>query len=212
MRPGLVLASTFLVMGCSADGSCDAIASCAKANTVWSRAACDCVPVRAAQADFWQNFSADYDWVEHHPTLKDAIASSDAALLGKLASVAAGVVIQGDAVDDVYTEVDITVEVLEPLHGDALTTQSLQLTLPPTRRVTDELLASMNSSLPSSPVFLILRKRMSGKYRVVNGFGLWAETKRGTLDAPLLAEGDLDFVAAETAGHRTAEQLAKSLQ
>lgn len=115
------------------------------------------------------------------------------------------------SVENVYTELDIKNDVLEPSHGDALTMQSLLLTLPPNQPVTDDLLA-LNSALPTSPVFLILRKRASGKYRVVNGYGLWAHSQRATLDAPLLAPGDLSFVAAETAGQKSVEQLAKSLQ
>jgi hypothetical protein len=202
-----------LTAGCSDGGACAGTASCAYANTEWSHKACDCVPVPADEVNFWSYFAADYEWVEHHATLKDAVAGSDAALLGKLTSAAKGVVIQGDAIEDVYTEVDITVEVIDPIHGDALAMRTLQLTLPPpTQRVTDELLASMNGALPVSPVLLILRKRESGKYRVVHGYGLWAQTIRGAVDAPLVAPGDLGFVAAETAGHRTVEQLAKSLQ
>ncbi|HEX5661612.1 MAG TPA: hypothetical protein VFX59_30690 [Polyangiales bacterium] len=165
----------------------------------------------AGKADFWLYFAGDYEWVEHHPTLKDAVASSDATLLGKIASVSPGIVVQGDAVEDVYTEVNITVEVLDPIRGDALSVQSLQLTLPPHQRVNKELIASMNSSLPKSPALLILRKREAGMYRVVNGYGLWTTTTRGAVDAPLVAKSDLAIVAAETEGHQTVEQLAQSL-
>jgi hypothetical protein len=167
----------------------------------------------AGQDDFWRFFEADYEWVEFHPTLKDAVAGSDATLLGRFASVSRGVVIQGDAVEDVYEEVNVRVEVLEAIHGDALNVESLELTLPsPNRRLSDSVLDAMQRSLPKAPVLLILRKRASGLYRVVNGYGLWLHTARAELDAPLCAPDELEFVAAETAGHGSAHDLAASLR
>jgi hypothetical protein len=165
------------------------------------------------EEEFWRFFEANYEWVEFHPTLKDAVADSDATLLGRFASVSRGVVIQGDAIEDVYEEVNVRVEVLEAIHGHALNVESLELTLPPpNRRLSEAVLDAMERSLPQEPVLLILRKRASGLYRVVNGYGMWLHTARAELDAPLCAPDELEFVAAETAGHRSVQELAASLR
>lgn len=151
---------------------------------------CSHDPVATATQGFWPEVEIlEADWVEFQPTLFELAKASDAVVVGTLRSADCGVVLQGDEKEDVYTELLVDVEVDEWLHGtperDALT---FTLILPSafSRDSQRESIARANAALPISNVVLLLRWRDDIQlFRLINGFGLWAETDRAPLDTPI---------------------------
>jgi hypothetical protein len=131
--------------------------------------------------------------VEYAPTLPELALSADVAGLVEVVEVREGASVQGDASEDVVIELDLVLQITEvlasrgELSGDDVTVTMLLGVVLGADSV-PQVVEELNSRIPVSPVLALLRQRQSGKFRVVNGWGLWAETDRAPVDAPLNRE------------------------
>lgn len=153
----------------------------------------------ASAAQFWRPLEIDGDWAEFHPDLRALVTASELVALGEVERVTAGPTLQGDAAEDVVVHAALSIRLLEVMRGEA-GAQKIELRqILPT--VSDEAelqttIAQMNSALPlGGPIVVMLRRRTdTGGWVVVNGYGLWAETLRVEVDAPLNPEPPHDGV------------------
>jgi hypothetical protein len=128
---------------------------------------------------------ADGEWTENYSTLHSLASGSDIAAVVRIASAEAGRVIQGDAEEDVYCELNLNVEVADVLHANRMV--EVSFVLPRAWSVADQArsVKRANTSPPIDDVVMFLRRRTDVPlYRAVNGWGVWAETSRDSLDAP----------------------------
>jgi hypothetical protein len=151
-------------------------------------AGCDARWVR--ESDFWSEVWIDGNAVEFYPTLSELAASADVAVVARLGSAEAGRVIQGDAPEDLYTEILVEAEVREVLR-ESTTERTLRFSLILPRVASlaarDASVQLANSVLPIDDVVLLLRQRTDEPYyRTVNLYGIWVRTTRSAVDAPLL--------------------------
>jgi hypothetical protein len=144
------------------------------------------------ESGLWAEVQIDGEWVEYHPTLRDLAESSDLAAEVRLVSAEPGRVIQGDAEEDIYCEINLNVETLEVFHKTSDETSiQVSLVLPRAFSVDAQMqsVEKANASLPLANVVVFLRRRDDLElYRVVNGWGIWAETSRDPVDVPLNPE------------------------
>ena len=141
----------------------------------------------AAEVDdcraFWKHLEIDGNWAEYFPTLRELAEGSDGVAYGRFVSARMGATIQGDAPEDSYTEIVLSVaDDAELLHGTM--TGALTLTLTP--GAGDVTASTLSGCIPDASVLVFARKRMDqDTYRPVNGYGIWAATPRAALDTPL---------------------------
>ena len=151
----------------------------------------------AREAELWKAFEINGDWSEFQPTLAELAASADGVVVASLTEVSLGAPVQGDTEEDVVSEAQLRAVVTEMLQG-AVDTKTVDFTLiiPNVRNHAQAqvLVDKIMPILPIGPVVLILREREPGLYRPVNGYGLWAETSRRSVDAPLNPEPPQDGV------------------
>jgi hypothetical protein len=144
------------------------------------------------EAGLWAEVQIDGEFVENHRTLRDLASSADIAAVVQIVSAEPGRVIQGDVEEDIYTEINLNVEIREVFQAttDERSVQ-VSLILPRAWSVDAQTksVETANASLPMDNVVMFLRYRGDlPLYTVVNGWGIWAETSRDRLDAPLNPE------------------------
>jgi hypothetical protein len=165
------------------------------------------------EGGLWAEVQINGEWVEYHRTLGDLGESSDIAAEVRLVSAEPGRVIQGDAEEDIYCEINLNVETLDVFHTTSDETSiQVSLVLPRAWSVDAQMqsVEKANASLPMENVVVFLRRRTDfDLYTVVNGWGIWAETSRDPLDAPLNPErlGNGGPYASDLAGVDTMPQL-----
>jgi hypothetical protein len=155
------------------------------------------------ETGLWGEVQIEGEWIEFHRTLRDLAETSDIAAEVRLVSAEPGRVIQGDAEEDIYCEINLNVETLDVFHTTSDETSfQVSLVLPRAWSVDAQMqsVENANASLPVENVVVFLRRRDDlDLYRVVNGWGIWAETSRDPLDAPLNPEriGDGGYYASD---------------
>ncbi len=166
----------------------------------------------------WAEVQIDGDWVEHYATLREIAMSADLAAVVRIESAEAGRVIQGDAKEDVYCEINLNVEAVDVLHStsdDTSVRMSLVLPRALSIKKQKESVRAANSALPMENVVMFLRRRSDlPLYRVANGWGIWAKTSRDALDAPLNPEriGDGGLYASDLEGVDTVPELVERVR
>lgn len=154
----------------------------------------------------WAEVQIDGEWAERFATLRDLAMTTDIAAVVRIESAEAGRVIQGDAKEDVYCEVNLNVTTVDVLHSTSDDTSfQVSLVLPRAFSTTaqNKSVQAVNASLPMKDVVMFVRRRKDlPLYRVANGWGIWAKTTRDSLDAPLNVErvGDGGLYASELEG------------
>jgi hypothetical protein len=161
----------------------------------------------------WAEVQIEGEWAEYHPTLRDLASSADIAAEVRIVSAEAGRVILGNAAEDVYTEINLNVEIGEVLQSktsERLVQVSLVLPRAWSLDAQAQSVENANASLPMNNVVMFLRDRGDlPLYRVVNGWGIWAETSRDRLDAPLNPQriGDGGVYASDLEGVDTVPEF-----
>jgi hypothetical protein len=187
------------------------------------RSGMTCQPIEAEmsaldrEARFWEAFEIDAEWVEFFPTLTEMAIGSDIAALGHVTGIVAGTPVSS-APEDIVADAILTVQVDEVIRGDERPTLTLSLVynLPSEdAEALIEAIGALGCSLPSESLLLLLRRRADrdDEYRVVNGYGLWARTRRAAVDAPLNPERPSEgFFSDEVSGFSSVSDLADSLR
>lgn len=180
---------------------------------------------------FWETLRVNADEVEGYESMAEMAIEADAVVLGTIESIDGIRTVQGDAAEDVVTYVVASVRVDDTLRGSAEASQPILLefllNLPVDR--TDAAVDDLRRALPDGDLVLFLRAKRggeeSGRYRLVNSLGLWAQTTDG-LGSPLAGPsedvddeegptGDIGLVeryADELAGLSTVVDLAEMLR
>lgn len=175
------------------------------------------------EQEFWDHIAVCGEWVEQFATIDEMADAADAVVVGAVAGVATGNTVQGDAAEDFYVEVNLIVEVKEMLRGTIEDGFAVSFILPRvvTPNAVEPTIATMQQTRPRSPVLLLLRRRddlgTDGLYRLVNDRGLWAETTRRAVDAPIVESGPLctghdDDLDAFAGGAGTMNELIDALR
>jgi hypothetical protein len=143
-------------------------------------------------AAFWSILASDADWAEYHATLTDLTQGADVTLLGRIDSVRLSRRVTGDVPEDVSFEATFSIVPTELLHGSLAQSEVMDLVVLLPGALSDEdaqaEVEHLGSNKPSDPIVVFGRLRASGDYRVVNGYGIWADTARAPIDTPLNSE------------------------
>lgn len=136
--------------------------------------------------------------------------SADVVVVGRVAAIKTSEK-RGDSEDDVYDELILSIQIVEKIRGDSVGA-SLELSgIPSSFGLAERL--ELEKDLPADPALFILRKREDGAYRVVNGFGIWASTSRGAVDAPLNLEPPAEGAySGQVSSFKSVSELADSLR
>lgn len=169
-----------------------------------------------APSAFWDTLRVHGDEVEYFPTLARMAESADIVVTGSFGAFKRTRVIQGDAEEDVVVYAATTLDVQKVIRGGGPTDISLEFLLPIDISEVEETLKVLNTSLPVGPLLLFLRNKGGEEaafYRVVNSYGVWAESPDGGVVAPLSAapSDGPQLYLTETAAVATLEELAQSL-
>jgi hypothetical protein len=134
--------------------------------------------------EFWKQLEINANWVEYFPTMKELAQGADVVAWGAFRAAQPGVRVQGDAPEDSYTEILLSLGPnIEVLRG-AAPPEGIALTIVPGAR--DVTAGTLSECIPDSPVLVFARRRGDrDAYRPVNDFGLWAKTPRAAIDTPL---------------------------
>lgn len=163
---------------------------------------------------FWERLGIAGLETSNFESLKEMLGASDAVVVAKVASVDISRTVQGDAVDDVVTYAQVSLEVIRVISGDAPAVVPLEFLLGATPEQAAADVKTLRQSMPSgSALYFLHEKRGKGEqgiYRVVNSAGLWTATSRGSLDTPLREETPADGqFAAEITNVQSVEEMAE---
>lgn len=144
-------------------------------------------------ASFWAALRIDADEAEGFTSLEEMHARSDAVIVGRLTSFEVSRVLQGDAAEDRVGYAVSNVEILEQIRGGSLVEPvRLEFLLTSGSPDFEAQVKAAAADVPTERVVLFLRAKRgsaeAGLFRVVNSKGLWAETMRAPIDAPLSVE------------------------
>ncbi|MEE9391271.1 MAG: hypothetical protein V3W41_02070 [Planctomycetota bacterium] len=144
---------------------------------------------------FWDAIWISADWNEYHPTLMDMAESADVVCVGNLSRVVPGKIYDSEDPNIFLSEANVEVNITESIRGGVTggVTFSVLLTRAQTEEAFAMVLKEMNAAAPKH-VLLALRKRpdFPDLYTPVNGYALWAKTKRDPYDNPLTPDSELE--------------------
>jgi len=168
-----------------------------------------------AGGKFWDAFRIDGEWVKYLPTLMQMADGADLVAVATLADIAEfREVGEGGAPDERVTEASLVLEVKQLLRGSRAEDERLVLKLVTATALTQADLARLREQLPSDPLLVFLRRRQTGVYTVVNGYGLWTRTERGPVDCAIELYDELCLERPELQGvpvlRSTAARSARS--
>lgn len=141
---------------------------------------------------FWGPMRVQGMEAERYDRLAGMAVAADLVVVGTLANVRVGRIIQGDAAEDVVTlgAADISVEhVVRGVAPNGLV--PLEFLVPLAADRAPSAIAAMQSSVPQGRLVMFLRHKggaEDGLYRLVNSYGLWTSDGE-TLTAPLTSAG-----------------------
>ncbi len=168
---------------------------------------------------FWETLRVEGDEVEYFPSLADMVKSADAVVVGTFEGFSASRTIVGDAPEDSVLYGKATLLVSEVLTGPTLgDTVPVEFLLPIMPGEGDAIVQEMAASLPKSEMVLFLRAKLGtnegGLFRLVNSYGLWAQTERSALDTPLseLTPMATGVYAEELMGIATLEEFVEYIK
>ncbi|MCA9717689.1 MAG: hypothetical protein KC468_23655 [Myxococcales bacterium] len=153
------------------------------------------------EAEFWQQVAICGEAAEAYSTAIEASENSDLTVVAHIVGVAPGNVVQGDAPEDFYAEVNLQLRVDVHLRGgDVGALEVSAIAGHATATTYDAILESMARRIPAGPVVLLLDERADfpGVYITTGGdLGLWTRTLRGPVDNPIAADACLGHYGDE---------------
>lgn len=161
--------------------------------------------------EFWNKLEIDANWVEYFPTLRELARGSDVVAFGSFSSAQMGAKVQGDAPEDTYTEILLSLAPTAQIWRGAPPKQ-IELTITPGKPGVNA--AALAACLPNTPVLVFARKRKDrDAFRPVNGYGIWAKTPRAAVDTPLSPEPpNASPYRAELAGFASLDAFADAMR
>lgn len=146
----------------------------------------------SGQGAFWEALRVTGDEAEGYPSLESMAEAAGAVVVGRLTRVEIGRTVQGDAPEDLagYALTVLTVDtvLMGSVSTEAVPLEFLLAGAPQS----EEGASALAEDLPEDRLLVFLRAKRgageAGLYRAVNSLGLWTNSDRAELDAPL-AEG-----------------------
>ncbi len=171
-----------------------------------------------SDTEFWAQLRISGLEAERFDTLADLVASADAVVVGEFASFGLSRTLEGDAAEDVVVYAKADLWISETIAGRSFgESVPLEFLLPVGPAEADGAIDALRAALPGGRLVVFLRDKggeEAGLFRVVNSTGLWAETARAAVDAPLAEEppSKSGIYESELAGVASIEDLIEVVE